>query len=539
MSKQIIFDTEAKEKLKKGIDTLADAVTSTLGPSGRNVIYKDEYGVVKSTKDGVSVAKMIKNLENPIEDLGADIIRQAALKTLNVAGDGTTTSTLLAQILIANGLSSIKNGNNAVDVKRGMDKALKLVITELKKLSKPITDDKQIKQVATISANNDEEVGNLVAEALKKVGRDGLVTVEEGNSYETVLDVVEGIQFNRGFKSPHFVTNTNNMTAVLNEAYILICDKKLQTSKELLPILDKVSQESKSLLLIAEDIDGEALALMIVNKIRGNLKVVAVKAPDFGERRAQVLEDIAILTGGQVVSSEKGMKLDKFDLNWLGYARVVTVNKDDTTIIDGKGDATKIKERILSLKAQLDKSNSDFEIEKLQERLAKLLGGVAVISVGGSNEMEIREKKDRIDDSLQATKAAIEEGILPGGGVALIHASKVLNTKKLNKDEALGFAIVEDALSSPFFKILENAGYPIKEITSIYSKIYSKKDIWKGFNPRVNKMVDMFDDGILDPTKVIRASIENAVGVAGMLLITEAVIVEEKSEKKEQPEYEL
>lgn len=539
MSKKVIFNTEAKEKLQKGIDTLANAVVSTLGPSGRNVIYKDEYGTVKSTKDGVSVAKMVKNLEDPIEDLGADIIRQTALKTLSIAGDGTTTSTLLAQVLIANGLSSIKNGNNAVDVKRGMDKALKLVVGELKKLSKQITDDKQIKQVATVSANNDEEVGNLVSEALKKVGRDGLVTVEEGNSYETVLDVVEGIQFNRGFKSPHFVTDTNNMTAVLNDAFILICDKKLQTSKELLPILEYIATQSKSLLIIAEDIDGEALALMIVNKIRGNLKVVAVKAPDFGERRAQVLEDIAILTGGQVISSEKGMKLDKFDKNWLGQSRVVTVNKDDTTIIDGKGEAAKIKERILSLKEQLDKSNSDFEIEKLQERLAKLLGGVAVINVGGSNEMEIKEKKDRIDDSLQATKAAIEEGILPGGGVALIHASKVLgNTKKLNKDEVLGFMIVEDALSSPFFKILENAGYTSKDISSIYGKIYSKKDIWKGFNPRVDKMVDMFDDGILDPTKVIRASIENAIGVAGMLLITEAVIIEEK-EKKEQPEYEL
>jgi len=541
MNKQIIFNQEAKDKLLIGIEKLSKAVCCTLGPSGRNVIIEKEHGQISSTKDGVTVAKSIF-LSDVIENMGAQMVKQAAIKTGEIAGDGTTTATLLAYELIINGVKSIKAGSNAVEVRKGMDKACKLVIEELKKISKPINDEKQIKQVATISANNDEEIGNLVATAMEKVGRDGIVSVEESRTGETYLESVEGMQFTRGYKSPHFVTNQNNMQTVLTDVSVLIYDKKITQAKDLLAILNHISSNSKSLLIIAEDIEGEALATLIVNKIRGTIKVVAVKAPDFGDRRNQILEDIAILTGAQVVSSEKGMKLETPSTDWLGQARVVTVTKDDTTIVDGKGNEEKLKERVLALKEQIDASDSDFEIERLQDRLAKLIGGVAIINVGGANEIDIKEKKDRVDDALQSTKASLEQGILPGGGIALLRASAVLGNKKflnsLNEDENLGVDLVYESLNKPFYQILKNAGYSEDNIYNLYYKILSKKDVWVGFNPKIGKIVNMFDDGILDPTKVTRTALENAVSVAGTMLITEAVIGKEKEDKKdEEPDY--
>lgn len=534
MNKQILFNQEAKEKLKSGINKLADAVICTLGPSGRCVSIEKEYGDIQVTKDGVTVAKSI-SLSDPVENMGAQMVKKAAIKTLEKCGDGTTTSTLLASKLVTNGLNSIKNGTNATDLKRGMDKASKLVIEQLKKLSKDINDEKQIKQVAVISSNNDDEIGNLVATAIQKVGRDGVVTVEESKIGETSLEIVEGIQFSRGYKSPHFVTNQNNMSAVLNEVYILLYDRKINTAKEILPILERISQENKQLLIIAEDIDGEALAMLVLNKVRGALKVCAVKAPDFGERRKEILEDIAILTGGQVISEDKGMQLVDVDIQHLGYARLATVTKDETTIVDGKGDEEKIKNRLLSIKYQIDNSQSDFEIEKLQERLAKLIGGVAIINVGGANDLEIKEKKDRVDDALQATKASLEQGVLPGGGIALIHASKILldknMQKNMNADELLGLNIVYQVMFDPFIQILQNAGYSYEKIYGLSYTISKNKNIWKGFNPKSNKMTNMFDEGILDPTKVTITALENAVSIAGTILITEAVIVNEKDSK--------
>ncbi|HEX5185708.1 MAG TPA: chaperonin GroEL [Nitrososphaeraceae archaeon] len=542
MSKQIVFDQEAKEKLKNGVNKLANAVTVTLGPNGRNVIIEKEYGQLHSTKDGVTVAKSI-TLSDPLENAGAQILKQASIKVAEQAGDGTTTTTLLAQKLINEGLQSIKRGTNAVEVKKGMEKACKLVVKELKKISKEILDENQLKQVAKISSNNDEEIGNLVSTAMSKVGRDGVVTVEESKTGETILEIVEGLQFNKGYKSPYFVTNNNKMQAELKDALVLLYDKSINQVEKILPILENISQQDKSLLIIAESIDGQALATLVVNKMRGNLKVCAVSAPEFGERRTHILEDIAILTGGQVVSFDKGMKLDEFNPEWFGQARVVTVGKDTTTIVDGKGTEDAITKRILEIKNQIDNSSSPYEIEKLQDRLSKMVGGVAIINVGGANEIEIKEKKDRIEDALQATKSALEEGILPGGGITFIRIAKTLDTHEtrvnFTLDEEIGLDLVIEALNGPFLKILENAGYDFKKSYKLILDILDKEDSWIGYDCREEIIVDTFKNGIIDPTKVLRCTLENAIAVAGTILITEALVINEpsKDDKKESVDY--
>ena len=536
MNKVIELGSEARKKLVKGINKVADAVTATLGPNGRNVIYT-EFGEVRSSKDGVSVAKQISNLEDPIENLGAEMIKQASIKTSTNAGDGTTTSTLLAQKMINEGLSYLDNGANAVEIKRGIDLATKQVVENLRKnVSQDISSENQLEQIATISANNDPEIGKLIATAMEKVGREGVVTIEESKTGETYLETVEGIQFDRGYKSHFFVTNNNDMSCTLEEPFILIADKKFNQVKELLPILEGVSSTGKSLLIIAEDLDGEALSTLIVNKMRGTIKVCAVKAPDFGERRKLLLEDIAIMTGGQVFSSEKGMKLDKFSWDWFGKARLVTVTKDQTTIVDGKGNEEKINQRIDELQDQIEKSVVPFEKEKLQERLAKLIGGVAIIHVGGNSELEMKETKDRVDDALHATKAAIEEGIVPGGGAALLYARQIIDLKE-NDNTSIGKHIVYKACASPFIKILSNAGFTEDECYKLIDKmINSGDDVWKGFNTKTESFTNMKEAGILDPTKVTRNAIENAASIAGTVLLTEAAIVSinEESQPQEQ-----
>ena len=537
MNKKITFSKEARNRLAQGVDQLANAVTSTLGPSGRNVIIEQDMGNPVSTKDGVTVAKSI-TLKGKVENLGAQIVKQAAIKTADYAGDGTTTSTLLAQEILKEGLSKMDDGSNAVDIKRGIDKASKGIVDLLYENSKDITDEEQIKQIATISANNDKEVGELISTAMDKVGRDGVVTIEESKTGETYLETVEGMQFGRGYKSPYFVTDNNSMTSILKDPFILIVDKRLNQVKELLPILEAVSQQNKSLLIIAEDIDGEALSTLVVNKMRGILACAAVKAPDFGDRRKAILEDIAVLTGGQVVSTEKGMRLDKFDSAWLGKANKATVSKDTTTIIDAKGSEESITERVDQIKTMIDESNSPFEKENLQNRLAKFIGGVAIVHVGGHTEIEMKEKKDRVEDALHATKAALEEGILPGGGIALLNAANKLLGKLgdvTNKDELKGYHIVINACERPFFKILENAGISDSNTKSIESKIREEDTLWGGYNPRISKHVNMFDDGIIDPTKVTRLALENAASVAGTLLITEAVVSKGKEKENQQP----
>jgi len=535
MSKKITYSDIARNKLADGVDKLANAVTATLGPSGRNVIIEQEMGNPISTKDGVTVAKSIQ-LKNKVENLGAQIVKQASIKTAEQAGDGTTTSTLLAQTILEQGLNRLKEGSNVVDIKRGIDTAVKKVVDYLVDSSKDITDEEQLKQVATISANNDSEVGELISTAMEKVGQDGVVTIEESKTGETYLETVEGMQFNRGYKSPYFVTDNNTMTAVLQNPLILITDKRLSSIKELLPILEGVSQQSKSLLVIADDIDGEALSTMVVNKMRGILPVVAVKAPEFGDRKKAMLEDIATLTGGKVISTEKGMRLDKFDPSWLGKANKITVGKDTTTIIDAKGSEEEINQRVEEIRTQIDDTVSPYEKEKLQDRLAAFLGGVAIVHVGGHTEVEMKEKKDRVDDALSATKAALEEGILPGGGIALLNASKFLegSREKEDSDEWLGYDIVTTSIDRPFTKILQNAGYDWDRIGQIQEDIMSKEgDLWAGFNPRENKVVNMFDEGIIDPTKVTRLALENAASVAGTLLTTEAVVSKGKEKKEE------
>ena len=524
MSKIIEFGPEARKKLSAGIDKLANAVTATLGPNGRNVVIANQ-GVPQSTKDGVSVAKSI-TLEDPIEEIGAQMVKQAAIKTADNAGDGTTTSTLLAQEMVKQGLTYLNNGANAVEIKRSIDKTVKeLVETIRTDIKEDISSEEQLKQIATISANNDLEVGELIATAMQKVGREGVVFIEESKNGETYLETVEGMQFDRGYKSPYFVTDNNSMTTTLNDVLILIADKRFSQVKELLPILEAVSSQNKPLVLIAEDIEGEALATLIVNKARGILKVVAVKAPDFGDRRKLLLEDIAILTGGEVFSTEKGMKLDKFNWDWFGQARVVTVGKDETTIVDGKGDAEKIKQRIEELQTQIEKSVSPYEKEKLQERLAKFIGGVAVVHVGGFTESEMKEKKDRVDDALQATKAALEEGIVPGGGAVLLHARRTISV------EDIGSQIVYNACAAPFKKILSNAGYEQEDIFSAINEL-SDNDFWVGYNLKTEEFVNMKEAGIIDPAKVTRAALENAASVAGTILLTEAVVVDKPEENK-------
>ena len=533
MNKVVKFGPEARKKIVSGINTVSDAVTATLGPNGRNVIYT-EHGEVRSTKDGVTVAKQISNLEDPLEELGAQMVKQASIKTANNAGDGTTTSTLLAQHMINQGISYLDRGANAVEIKRGIDSAVKEIVTCLRReISEDITSETQLEQIATISANNDPEIGALIATAMEKVGREGVVTIEESKTGETYLETVEGMQFDRGYKSHYFVTNNSDMTCTLEDPFILIADRKFNQVKDLLPILEGVSGTGKSLLIIAEDIDGESLSTLIVNKMRGTIKVAAVKAPDFGDRRKLLMEDMAILTGGQVFSPEKGMKLDKFSWEWFGKARLVTITKDQTTIVDGKGDTSAIEARIDELQTQIDKSNVPFEKEKLQERLAKFIGGVAIIYVGGNSELEMKETKDRVDDALHATKAAIEEGIVPGGGAALLYAREAITRSRseLDSDVYIGKQIVYKACAAPFMKILTNAGYSEGECYGLINGLEGD-DNWKGYNIKTEAYENMKDAGIIDPSKVTRNAIENAASIAGTVLLTESAIVEINSDKE-------
>jgi chaperonin GroEL len=534
MDKKIIFSEEARRELLTGVNKLADAVVATLGPAGRNAIIEQNAGNPISTKDGVTVAKSI-DLEDRVENIGAQLVKQASIKTADLAGDGTTTSTLLAREMYKQGLEFMNKGANAVDIKRGIDEAVQVVIDYLENLSKEITDEEQLKQVATISANNDIEVGELISTAMDKVGREGVVTIEESRTGETYLETVEGMQFSRGYKSPYFVTDNNSMQAVLRDPFILITDKRLNQIKELLPILEAVSQQNKSLLVIADDIDQEALSTLVVNKMRGILQAVAVKAPEFGDRKKAILEDIATLTGGKVVSSDKGMRLDKFNTEWLGKAKKVTVSKDTTTIIDALGSEESIEQRVEEIRNQIDESNSPYEIEKLQDRLASFIGGVAIVHVGGLTEVEMKEKKDRVDDALHATKAALEEGILPGGGVALLNASKILASSigdVDNEDQQTGYDIVVQATEKPFYQILENAGYSNDQCGDIEEDIIKKEeDLWLGYDLKKTEIVNMFKEGIIDPTKVTRLALENAASVAGTMLLTETVVSNIKVEE--------
>ena len=529
MSKQVTLGSEARTNLVKGIDILADAVVSTLGPNGRNAVIANEQGTPQSTKDGVTVAKSI-SLKDPNQELGVQLVKQAAIKTAEKAGDGTTTSTLLAREMIKAGLNALNNNESAVQIKRDIDSTVKLVVDNLKhKLSEDISGEEQLEQIATISANNDPETGKLIATAIEKVGMEGVVHIEESRTGETYLETVEGLQFDRGYKSPYFVTNNNTMTATLDNPLILIADQKITQVKELLPILESVSSQAKSLLIIAEDIDQEALATLIVNKMRGTMKVCAVKAPDFGDRRKLVLEDIAVTTGGVVFDKQKGMKMDKFSWEWFGEARTATIDKEKTTLVDGKGTIESIETRIEELQQQIDKADSPFEIEKLQERLAKFVGGVAVIHVGGNTETEMKEKKDRVDDALHATKAAIEEGIVPGGGTALLYASSGLEAK------TTGAAIVIEACAKPFNQILVNAGFDeVKGQILADNLVNSGNDTWAGFNIKNEKTVNMKEAGIIDPTKVARTALQNAASVAGTVLLTECTVVNEITEENPQ-----
>lgn len=527
MAKKIFFETDAREKLKKGVDTLANAVKVTLGPKGRNVILDKKYGAPAITKDGVTVAKDI-DLKDPIENMGAQLVKEVASKTADMAGDGTTTATVLAQAIFNAGIKNVAAGANPMDLKRGIDKAVAAVVESLKKQSKQIKDTKEIAQVATISANSDEEIGELIAKAMDKVGKDGVITIEEAKGTTNDLKTVEGMQFDRGYLSPYFVTNAEKMEAELDKPYILITEKKISSMKEILPVLEQVAQSGRPLLIIAEDVDGEALATLVVNRLRGALKVCAVKAPGFGDRRKAMLQDIAILTGGEVISEEKGFTLESAG-NYLGEAKRIIVDKDNTTIVDGKGSKDAVKARINEIKAQIETTTSDYDREKLQERLAKLSGGVAILYVGAATEVEMKEKKDRMDDALHATRAAIAEGIVAGGGVALVRAIEVLDSVKVeNEDQKTGVNIVRQALEAPLRTIVANAG---GEGSVIVNKVKEgKKDF--GYNARLNKFENMFEAGIIDPTKVTRLALENAASISGLLLTTECVIADEPEESK-------
>ena len=531
MSKIIEFGPEGRKKLVKGIDILADAVVSTLGPNGRNVVIERQHESPISTKDGVTVAKHI-SVSDPVENLGVNLVREASIKTADKAGDGTTTSTLLAREMINDGLQHLANGANAVEIKRGIDKAVKKVVKNLReKISEDISSEDQLEQIATISANNDPEVGKLIATAMDKVGVEGVVHIEESKTGDTYLETVEGMQFDRGYLSHYFVTNNSTMTCTLEDPYVLVLNQKLSKVKDLLPMLEAVSNTNKSLLIIAEDVDSEALATLIVNKARGTIKVAAVKAPDFGERRKLILEDIAAVTGGQVFDKDKGMKLDKFSWEWFGEARTVTIGKDKTTIIDGKGEEKDVQERLEQLTTQIDKATTPFEAEKLQERLAKMAGGVSIIHVGGYTETEMNEKKDRVDDALHATKAAIEEGIVPGGGAALLYARETIPSCS----ECIGANIVYNACGKPFEQILTNAGYASVEAQMIgkYKLVDSGNDTWAGYNIKTDDIVNMKKEGIIDPTKVTRTALENAAAVAGTVLLTECIVVDEPKDDKQ------
>ena len=524
-AKELHFNTDARAALKRGVDQLAEAVKVTLGPKGRNVVIDKKFGAPTVTKDGVTVAKEIE-LSDPLENMGAQMVKEVATKTSDLAGDGTTTATVLAQAIFREGLKNVTAGVNPMALKRGIDAAVSAVVEELKKMSVPTKGKKEIAQVGSISANNDKEIGDLIAEAMEKVGKDGVITVEEAKGLETTLETVEGMQFDRGYLSPYFVTDPEKMEAALEDALILIHDKKISSMKDLLPILEKVAQLGKPLLIIAEDIEGEALATLVVNKLRGTLRVSAVKAPGFGDRRKAMLEDIAVLTGGQVISEEVGFKLENAVVTDLGRAKRIVVDKETTTIIDGQGDEDKIKGRIKELKAAIEKTTSDYDREKLQERLAKLAGGVAVINVGAPTESEMKEKKARVEDALHATRAAVEEGIVPGGGVALIRAQKALKTLKLaESDEQIGVDIVRRAIEEPMRIIVQNAG---GEGSIVVEKIRQSKDNNYGYNALTDEYEDLVAAGVIDPTKVTRTALQNAASIAGLLLTTEALIVEKK-----------
>ena len=527
MAKDIYFDVEAREKLKKGVDSLANAVKVTLGPKGRNVVISKKFGAPYVTKDGVTVAKEIE-LSDPVENMGAQMVKEVASKTADIAGDGTTTATVLAQAIIGAGLKNVAAGANPMDLKRGIDKAVAEVVKNLKAISKVVgSDNEKIQQIASISANNDEKIGKLIAEAMKVVGKDGVITVEEAKGTETEVKTVEGMQFDRGYLSPYFVTNTEKMITEMENPLILICEKKISSMKELLPILEPVVQNGKSLLIIAEDVDGEALGTLVVNRLRGSLKIAAVKAPGFGDRRKAMLEDIAILTGGQVISEERGMTLENTTLEMLGTAEKIEIDKDNTTVINGKGKKEDIKARVGQIKAQIESTTSDYDKEKLQERLAKLAGGVAVLYVGAPTEVEMKEKKDRVDDALAATRAAVEEGVVAGGGVALIRAIESLDKLKgENEDEMTGIAIVKRAAEEPLRQIIANAG---GEGAVIVQKVREGKGDF-GYNARTDKYEDLFKAGVIDPTKVTRIAIENAASIASMLLTTECVISDQPEE---------
>ncbi len=526
-AKELIFDVDARAKLKKGVDALAEAVKVTLGPKGRNVVIDKKFGSPTVTKDGVSVAKEIE-LSDPIENMGAQMVKEVATKTSDLAGDGTTTATVLAQAVFREGLKNVTAGANPMELKRGIDKAVEAIVAELRSMSVPTNGKKDIAQVGAISANNDKEIGNLIAEAMEKVGKEGVITVEEAKGLETMLDTVDGMQFDRGYLSPYFVTDPEAMEAVLDAPYILIHDKKIAAMKELLPVLEKVAQTGKPLLIIAEDIEGEALATLVVNKLRGTLKVAAVKAPGFGDRRKEMLRDIAILTSGQVVSEEVGFKLENATLTELGQAKRVVIDKDNTTIIDGKGKDEAIQGRISEIRAAIEKSTSDYDREKLQERLAKLAGGVAVIHVGAATETEMKEKKARVEDALHATRAAVEEGIVPGGGVALIRAQSALDKLRVSGDEKIGVAIIRRAVEEPIRAIVANAGV---EGSIVLAKVKESTDKAFGYNAASDEYEDMMKAGVIDPTKVTRTALQNAASIAGLLLTTECVIVEKREDK--------
>ena len=532
MAKQIIFDTDARSSLKRGVDKLADTVKVTLGPKGRNVIIEKKFGAPTVTKDGVTVAKEIE-LEDHVENIGAQMLKEVASKTSDVAGDGTTTATLLAQSIIATGLKNVTAGANPMDLKRGIERAVIAVVASLREMSEEVSTHKdKIAQVATISANNDPDIGRDIADAFEKVGKEGVITVEEAKGMETTLDVVEGMQFDRGYLSPYFVTDPDNMEAVMEDPFILIHDKKISAMKDLLPILEKVAQMSRPLVIIAEDVEGEALATLVVNKLRGTLKIAAVKAPGFGDRRKAMLEDIAILTGGAVISEERGFKLENATIEDLGQAKRIVMDKDNTTVVDGAGDSDQIKARTGQIKQQIESTTSDYDREKLQERLAKLAGGVAVLRIGAATEPEMKEKKARVEDALHATRAAIEEGIVPGGGVAYIRAIKALDKVKTdNDDQSIGVAIIRRALEEPLRQIAINAGH---EGSIVVQKVLEGKGDF-GFNAQTEVYGSMTDSGVIDPTKVARTAIENAASVASLLLTTEAVVADKPEPEASMP----
>jgi chaperonin GroEL len=530
-AKEIIYDTLARDKILAGVNALANAVKVTLGPRGRNVVIEKSFGAPTVTKDGVTVAKEIE-LEDKFENMGAQMVREVAAKTSDVAGDGTTTATVLAQSIYREGSKMVAAGHNPMEIKRGIDAAVTAIVEKLQKLSKATKDPKEIAQVGTISANGDTQIGKIIAEAMEKVGKEGVITVEEAKSLETVLDVVEGMQFDRGYLSPYFVTDQERMEAVLNDCYLLISEKKISSMKDLLPVLEAIAKQGKPLLIIAEDVEGEALATLVVNKLRGTLNTAAVKAPGFGDRRKEMLKDIAILTGGQVVSEDLGIKLENVTLSDLGQAKRVTIDKDNTTIVDGNGKKAEIKGRIETIRRQIEETTSDYDREKLQERLAKLVGGVAVIKVGAATEVEMKEKKARVEDALNATRAAVEEGIVPGGGTALLRCQSAIEKLSVSEEQQAGVSIIRRALEEPIRQIANNAGL---EGSIVVEKVRTGKGGTFGYNAATDEYTDLIEDGIIDPTKVVRTALQNAASVASLMLTTEAVIVERKEEKPATP----